>query len=745
MDLKSIFLDPEFRAMQPQEKVKVLTAADPEFGKLLPEDKMKVMISGLYPHIYDKAPEAHDNGFWNTIGNDLMRTPEGLYKLISGDPATYQALGRSHLDQAKQASFGSVEGLGHGLAALLPLIGPMAAQAGTEIGAGKTGEGFAHAAELLAPIVGPKAIRGAIEAAPKVINAIPHRGLPGVIMRGLGRDPIPPAAPPTPTPQPQYGTNIPLPPKTGPNLTVNPASTGGPGGSVTPPIGPGGRIPMGTANPPSRIPVSQTAPPNPAMGPRPNSVTPEAPPPQPMPTPTMGPRPNSVTPNAPPQPPPTMGPRPVSSTPPTGPGGLIPAGTVNPPSRIPIPPQNPTVLNTVKPPIMAPSTAPPPSGVPGTPSTTASTVLNTGKAQVAAEALKNELGGTPGQPLVIPGSDTTAAGNAIHEANSVAKSLREQGINESDFSKLSDPEKAQVREMVSKSDKSPQAKSMILDKLGVAPKEVTPLDTNVPGGPLPQFAKGGIVLSAKEAPSEMAHSGEDIKGDMGRSGIDIIRGSFDVPLSSKGKEQAEELAKRFKAKGGLDSIDVSNLHRAVQTAEAISKATDIPISNKAKDLRPWSLGSIEGQPTLKVLDKIHRYITKQPNVKVPGMGEKSTSPGESFIDFKRRTLGGLKKRLQVLKSDPSKRIGLVTHYRDLRLAQSWANKGFPDSMEINSKMMTEKGDDPPTSVHRIFWLGSSPKMQKVDMKSNGKLPGGLYLIRHGATALNGTDAKGTPI
>src|SRR5579859_2947784 len=175
MDLKSIFQDPEFRAMQPQDKVKVLTAADPEFGTLLPEDKMKVMISGLYPHIYDKVPEAHDNGFWNTIGNDLMHTPEGIYKLISGDPATMQALVKAQVGEAKQASLGSVEGIGHGIAALLPLIGPMAAQAGNEIGTGRTGEGFAHAAEILAPIVGPKVIRGTIEAAPKIAGAYANR------------------------------------------------------------------------------------------------------------------------------------------------------------------------------------------------------------------------------------------------------------------------------------------------------------------------------------------------------------------------------------------------------------------------------------------------------------------------------------------------------------------------------------------------------------------------------------------
>ncbi|HXC04419.1 MAG TPA: histidine phosphatase family protein [Bacteroidia bacterium] len=362
-------------------------------------------------------------------------------------------------------------------------------------------------------------------------------------------------------------------------------------------------------------------------------------------------------------------------------------------------------------------------------------VLNTSpNGGSAAEQLKGIL--APGTP---PGRVATIAppavnnGPIIHEANSFLKtfgdSLKEQGATLDDLK--TQPDKlSEFSNSLDKMDLSEGARKIVRDKLGVPP---TP-PPGMAGGGVIALAKGGVVVPDKESIPDMARSGQD-----------VIRGSFDIPLSKKGLEQARELGDRFKAKGGVDSIEVSNLHRAVQTAEAISKAIGVPISKKVKDLRPWALGSIEGQPTMKVLDKIHNYIIKQPNVKVPGMGEKSTSPGESFVDFKRRTLGGLKKRLQELKSKPTERKALITHYRDLRLAQSWAAKGFPDSMEINSKMMTQKGDDPPTSVHRLHWVGSKPKMEKIDMKSNSKLPGGLYLVRHGATLLNGTDSKGNPI
>ncbi len=204
MDLQAIFKDPEFRGMQSQDKVKVLTAADPEFGKLTPEDKMKVLISGLYPHIYDAAPEAHDNGFWNTIGNDLMHVPESLYKLVTGDPKTYQGLIQAQVNEAKQASLGSVEGLGHGLAAILPLVGPMAAQAGTEIGEGATGQGFAHATELLAPSLGPKVVKGAMTVVPKAVEGYIGRGGMMGIARSLLRGEAPNSTPNEYTSVPRY-------------------------------------------------------------------------------------------------------------------------------------------------------------------------------------------------------------------------------------------------------------------------------------------------------------------------------------------------------------------------------------------------------------------------------------------------------------------------------------------------------------------------------------------------------------
>lgn len=349
------------------------------------------------------------------------------------------------------------------------------------------------------------------------------------------------------------------------------------------------------------------------------------------------------------------------------------------------------------------------------------TVLNTGAKDVA-EALKNELGGTPGKPMVIPGSDTRAAGEAAHEANSWLKELRGQSKVSSNadlagaMKNKAPGDVSSVRDSIIKA-MSPEASTIVLRELGI--------------GDIPQMARGGVVLptdhktvlSTVKAPEEVA------------SGQDIIRGSSDIPLSDKGLQQSTELAKQFKAKGGVDRIDTSNLKRARQTAEDIGKQIG-QTPKPTADLRPWHLGEIEGQPTHTVLDRMKRYIIKQPNVKVPGQGPQSTSPGEAFNTFKRRALTGLKTSLQELKANPNGKVVKVTHYRVVRLTEAWAARGFPDSMEIDPKIMESKGSDPPGTVLRLWWRGTKPALDKVNMKEGGKLPGGIYLTRHGLTKHN---------
>ena len=262
---------------------------------------------------------------------------------------------------------------------------------------------------------------------------------------------------------------------------------------------------------------------------------------------------------------------------------------------------------------------------------------------------------------------------------------------------------------------------------------ITPEDQN-----LPHMAKGGII-----GPPKLPTPGRN--SEMAKSGEDIIRGSSNIPLSPMGEKQANELGTAFKRKGGVDEIHTSDLLRARQTADAISKHTGAPITKVTKSLHPWHLGEIEGTPTKGALDKINTYITKKPNVPVPGKGKFSSAPGESFNTFKRRTLSAFKGLIRLHQANPNKKILATTHYRDIRLGQSWVKHGAPPSMEIDAKHMMGKGD-PPASVHRFYVNKHGQiKLDPVDMNSKEKLPGGVYLVRHGVTALNGENRDTTKL
>ncbi len=200
-----------------------------------------------------------------------------------------------------------------------------------------------------------------------------------------------------------------------------------------------------------------------------------------------------------------------------------------------------------------PTPAPPPSAAPNIPQN--GSVLNTPKnppqtppnrmsGLQSAEELKNSLGGEPGKPLVIPGTDTKAAGDINHQVNSTLKGIRENaGVESVDNvgSSLPSEKKAQIRDYLSKSDLHPEVQKRVADKLGVneskPPDEVTFKD----GGAVIPMAKGGVVVPDNPTAAEVP--------GMARSGEDVIRGTSDIPLSPDGEKMADDLGKQIKKKG----------------------------------------------------------------------------------------------------------------------------------------------------------------------------------------------------
>ena len=160
--------------------------------------------------------------------------------------------------------------------------------------------------------------------------------------------------------------------------------------------------------------------------------------------------------------------------------------------------------------------------------------------------------------------------------------------------------------------------------------------------------------------------------------VDRIRGWKDVPLSDKGKKEAEELGQSLKGTV-LDAIYTSDLERARETAMIVANALGVNKLVVTKSLRPWNVGKLAGVKTTEALPIMAKYI-REPTETVPD--------GESFDDFRERAFEGLKGIL----SEPDDKIAIVTHHRVERLIKGWKAAGYPPSGKVDLKTFEQKGE-----------------------------------------------------
>ena len=170
---------------------------------------------------------------------------------------------------------------------------------------------------------------------------------------------------------------------------------------------------------------------------------------------------------------------------------------------------------------------------------------------------------------------------------------------------------------------------------------------------------------------------------------DRIRGWIDVPLNEAGKKEARKTGENLK-KESFYGILSSDLTRAVETADIISKETGKPILGYSKDLRPWHAGIYAGQESNKVISKLNEYLN-HPTEKVP--------EGESFDTFKKRFLTAL---LEIKKYFKGKTILIVAHHRNNVCLDAWLAAGEKKDFSIKTSEMEKKGISP--SEYKIYYI-----------------------------------------
>lgn len=222
--------------------------------------------------------------------------------------------------------------------------------------------------------------------------------------------------------------------------------------------------------------------------------------------------------------------------------------------------------------------------------------------------------------------------------------------------------------------------------------------------------------------------------------MEKFRGSSEIPLSDEGVQKGHDMAMKLARKGGFDEILASNLGRTVHTAKILSHYTHSPITYIGDELHPWHLGKMEGQDvTPDKLDLMNHLIKEAPDVPIPGRGDLSTADGESFNDFKNRTLPFLAQQIRKVQIDPYKKVALVTHYRVKRLLDAYMRAGMPEDGSIDADEMIrhDKGNGPGSLDRLTATPDQGVQMHSVDLDNPANLQGGLYFIRHENTAWNG--------
>jgi 2,3-bisphosphoglycerate-dependent phosphoglycerate mutase len=164
------------------------------------------------------------------------------------------------------------------------------------------------------------------------------------------------------------------------------------------------------------------------------------------------------------------------------------------------------------------------------------------------------------------------------------------------------------------------------------------------------------------------------------SSVDRIRGWNDIPLNDAGRLEARQIAEKM-AKSPPQVLATSDLIRAVETAQIISRRIGVPISLRSRAFRPWNVGELTGKVTDDALPTLKKYIDKTPDAKLPG-------GGESFNDFAGRFFAGIR---SLLEQHDGKRVAVVSHHRNERLMTAWKADGYDPALDVDKAIFAERG------------------------------------------------------
>src|SRR5579864_1570164 len=198
-------------------------------------------------------------------------------------------------------------------------------------------------------------------------------------------------------------------------------------------------------------------------------------------------------------------------------------------------------------------------------------------------------------------------------------------------------------------------------------------------------------VSTESPTEELAHRISAASG-----GVELNRGTSEVPLTEEGRRQAGELGREIAQKvGPVDAIYAGPLERTRETAEAIARAQPRPVPiTVVPGFRPPAEGLLEGLPKAQTRPITDRMATRDRDQVAPGEGPLSQYPGESYNQW---WLGNVFPALQPIlaryRANPRLNLVIVTHSRDLKAIQAWVEAGSTPDGALDAKTLTEEAPD----------------------------------------------------
>lgn len=182
------------------------------------------------------------------------------------------------------------------------------------------------------------------------------------------------------------------------------------------------------------------------------------------------------------------------------------------------------------------------------------------------------------------------------------------------------------------------------------------------------------------------------------------RGTIDVPLTDRGREEAEKLGNRLASVGGLWEVYHDGLSRCQDTARALGRLLTLDVC-----CGPWRMGpTFEGQEITEDSLAASRLYVNHPGWVPPG--------GESFGAWYLPWMTWLDAVEHQAGIDP---VGVVTHNRNIQAVYATSGGVF------RPRLYDVPGPDF-LSVH--YYRGG-----KLTPWNGYSLDPGIFLIRHGET------------